>query len=86
MRAPLVHTLVLAYAGAALPLLLVLQSANASLADAVNTQDIAEPIVATIVGAIALVAAVPLTTGLAGLLAVRVPAAALGDGGHAHHH
>jgi uncharacterized membrane protein len=82
-----IHTLVLAYVGAALPLLLVLQQSGVSLSDAVNTQDVAEPIVATLVGAIGLIAAVPLTTWLAAQLASHVPVAALEhDGGHAHAH
>jgi uncharacterized membrane protein len=72
--------------GASLPLLLVLQSAHAGLFDAVNTQDVAEPIVATLVGSIGLIAAVPLTTGLAAFLASRVPSGVIpvGDHGHAH--
>jgi uncharacterized membrane protein len=81
-----IHTLVLAYVGASLPLLLVLQSAHAGFFDAVNTQDIAEPIIATLVGSIGLIAAVPLTTGLAALLAAQVPAAALPDTHHGHSH
>jgi uncharacterized membrane protein len=82
-----IHTLVLAYVGAALPLLLVLQHSGVTLSDAINTQDVAEPIVATLVGAIGLIAAVPLTTMLAAQLARHVPAAALEhSGGHAHAH
>jgi uncharacterized membrane protein len=80
-----IHTLVLAYAGTALPLLLVLRSSGTNTLDALNTQDIAEPVVATIVGCLALMAAVPLTTGLASLLVSRVPAGLLPDG-HGHHH
>jgi uncharacterized membrane protein len=80
-----IHTLVLAYVGAALPLILVLRDAHVGALDAVNGQIVAEPVVATLVGAIALVAAVPLTTGLAALLVARVPTAALhGHHGHAH--
>jgi uncharacterized membrane protein len=58
------------------------------LADALNAQAIAEPIAATIVGCIALIAAVPLTTGLAAMLVARIPVASLpaGDGGHGHAH
>ena len=47
------HTLVLAYVGATLPLLLVLRTTGAELTDALNTQDIAEPVIATLVGAMA---------------------------------
>jgi uncharacterized membrane protein len=80
-----IHTLVLAYVGAALPLILVLRDSHVGFADAVNGQIVAEPVIATLVGAIALVAAVPLTTALAALLVARVPAAAL-DAHHGHAH
>ena len=53
------HTLVLVYVGATLPLLLVLQSAGVSTTDALNAQDVAEPIVATLIGAMALLLSVP---------------------------
>ncbi|MDX6636630.1 MAG: hypothetical protein QOJ01_141 [Solirubrobacterales bacterium] len=79
-----INTLVLAYVGAALPLLLILQGTGVGLADALNTQDVAEPIIATLVGSIGLIAAVPLTTGLAALLARRLPPAALPEHLHAH--
>jgi uncharacterized membrane protein len=80
-----IHTLVLAYAGASLPLLLAIRASGLSFADAVNSETIAEPIVATVIGCAALIAAVPLTTGLASLLVSRLPPQALGHG-HAHHH
>ena len=80
-----IHTLVLAYVGAALPLILVLRDAHVGFTDSVNGQIVAEPVVATLVGAIALVAAVPLTTALAAVLVARVPTGALeGHRGHAH--
>lgn len=80
-----IHTLVLAYAGASLPLLLVLNSAGVDLVDSLTTQDIAEPIAATVVGCLGLIAAVPLTTGLAAWLVARVPAEAV-PAGHGHRH
>jgi uncharacterized membrane protein len=80
-----IHTLVLAYAGAVLPLLLVLKLGNVAGIDAINGQSIAEPIVATIVGCLALIAAIPVTTGLASLLLSRLPIAALPEGHHHHH-
>jgi hypothetical protein len=46
---------------------------------------VAEQVVATLVGSIGLVAAVPLTTGLAAALASRIPARALRDG-ETHRH
>jgi uncharacterized membrane protein len=80
------HTLVLVYAGATLPLLLVLQSTGVSTTDALNAQDLAEPVVATLVGAMALLLSVPLTTALAAALVAHVPPDALADGGAGHHH
>jgi uncharacterized membrane protein len=80
------HTLVLVYVGATLPLLLVLQSTGVSATDALNAQDVAEPIVATLIGAIALLLSVPLTTALAATLVRHVPADAMPDTQHTHHH
>jgi uncharacterized membrane protein len=60
-----VNTLVLAYAGAALPLLLVFAIAERGLGGALTTQVIATELVQTLVGSIGLVASVPLTTALA---------------------
>jgi len=79
-----IHTLVLAYVGATLPLLMILQSANVGVGDALNTTDLAEPVVATLIGCIGLVAAVPVTTGLAALLVSRVPGSTLPEHGHTH--
>ncbi|HEX3692548.1 MAG TPA: YibE/F family protein [Solirubrobacteraceae bacterium] len=80
-----IHTLVLAYAGAALPLLLITHYSGVGLTDALSTQDIAEPVFATLVGCIGLVCAVPVTTGLAAVLVARVPPRAF-KGVHSHAH
>jgi uncharacterized membrane protein len=80
------HTLVLVYVGATLPLLLVLQSTGVSATDALNAQDVAEPIVATLVGAMALLLCVPLTTALAAALVSHMPPDALPDSHAGHHH
>jgi uncharacterized membrane protein len=80
-----IHTLVLAYAGALLPLLLIVAQLRITTVDALNTQAIAEPAIATAVGCIALIAAVPLTTGLAAALVARIPAGHIPDA-HAHAH
>ena len=80
-----IHTLVLAYAGASLPLLLITRSSGVGFVDAISTQDIAEPVIAALVGCIGLVCAVPLTTGLAAVLVARVSPQAL-RGVHAHSH
>ncbi|MFI8963222.1 YibE/F family protein [Streptomyces sp. NPDC053493] len=66
--ASVVNTLVLAYAGAALPLLLLFSIAQSSVGTVANSELVAEEIVRTLVGSIGLVASVPLTTGLAALV------------------
>jgi uncharacterized membrane protein len=66
-----VNTLVLAYAGASLPLLLVFTQAGRGLTDVAAGELVAVEIVRTLVGSIGLVAAVPLTTGLAALVITR---------------
>ncbi|MCS0601669.1 YibE/F family protein [Streptomyces sp. LP11] len=66
--ASVVNTLVLAYAGAALPLLLLFSIAQSGVADVANSELVAEEIVRTLVGSIGLVAAVPVTTALAALV------------------
>jgi uncharacterized membrane protein len=68
-----VNTLAMAYAGAALPLLLLFTLANQGLGDILTSQLVAEELVRTLVGSIGLVASVPVTTALAALLAVREP-------------
>jgi uncharacterized membrane protein len=72
-----VNTLVLAYAGASLPVLLIFADQGMGFADAVTREVVAKEVVATLVGSIGLVAAVPLTTALAALLGTRMPASAL---------
>jgi uncharacterized membrane protein len=60
-----VNTLALAYAGAALPLLLLFLLSRQSLGTVANSEVVATEIVRTLVGSIGLVAAVPVTTWLA---------------------
>jgi uncharacterized membrane protein len=72
-----VNTLVLAYAGASLPILLIFSLGGTSFSDAVNTEAVAVQIVATLVGSIGLIAAVPVTTALAALLATSLRPAQL---------
>jgi uncharacterized membrane protein len=70
-----VNTLLLAYAGASMPLLLLFVLSDQSLGTVANSEVVAVEIVRTLVGSIGLVAAAPLTTALATwLLSVR-PAA-----------
>jgi len=68
-----VNTLVLAYVGASLPVLLILGSGELGLLEAVNFELLAKEVVATLVGSIGLIAAVPITTALAARLALRLP-------------
>lgn len=83
-----VNTLVLAYVGAALPVLLIFEQSGIGVSDALNRERVAGQIVAMLVGSIGLVLAVPLTTALAAWLARTLPPAALARAGdaHAHHH
>lgn len=66
--ASVVNTLVLAYAGAALPLLLLFSIAQSDVGTVANSELVAEEIVRTLVGSIGLVASVPVTTLLAALV------------------
>lgn len=66
-----VNTLVLAYAGASLPLMLIFSLSGRGLTDVLTTQDVATEIVRTLVGSIGLVASVPITTALAAVVASR---------------
>jgi uncharacterized membrane protein len=68
-----VNTLVLAYTGAALPTLIIFSIGGTSFGSAVNSEAVAEAIVATLVGSIGLIAAVPATTALAALLSLHLP-------------
>jgi uncharacterized membrane protein len=89
-----VNTLVLAYAGASLPMLLMFSLARGDYAYLVNFAVVAEEVVRTLVGSLGLVAAVPLTTAVAigfalyadrlgGLRQFLGPEGA--EGGHHHH-
>lgn len=71
-----VNTLFLAYTGAALPLLLLFEIGGASVAETLSSELVAQEIVRTLVGSVGLVAAVPLTTGLALLV---LPEGGAGD-------
>ncbi len=64
----LVNTLAIAYVGAALPLLLLLEKASASFAYLVNAEVLATEIVRILIGSIGLIMAVPVTTLIAVLI------------------
>jgi len=71
-----VYTLVLAYAGSALPLLLLFSVANRSLGDVLTSESVAIEIARSAVGGIALALSVPLTTAIAAVLATPATAQA----------
>jgi uncharacterized membrane protein len=88
-----VNTLVLAYAGASLPMLLLFSLARGDYGYLVNYALVAEEIVRTLVGSLGLIAAVPLTTVIAILFVQRAESLGrweqiLGPEGEAdgHHH
>ena len=87
-----VNTLVLAYAGASLPMLLMFSLGRGDYGILVNFEFVAEEIVRTLVGSLGLIAAVPLTTAIAILFALRADSLrkweqVLGpEGGGAHSH
>lgn len=73
-----VNTLLLAYVGASLTLILLFAATDQSLDMVINSEIVAVEIARTLCGSIGLVAAVPLTTGLAAALVVSTTA------GHRH--
>jgi uncharacterized membrane protein len=86
-----VNTLVLAYAGASLPMLLMFSLAKGDYGYLVNFSFIAEEIVRTLVGSLGLIAAVPLTTAIAIFFATRAESLGkweqiLGPEGDGHSH
>ncbi|GAA0351827.1 YibE/F family protein [Streptomyces blastmyceticus] len=66
--ASVVNTLVMAYAGASLPLMLLFSIADSGIERVATSEIVAEEIVRTLVGSIGLVASVPVTTALAALV------------------
>jgi uncharacterized membrane protein len=74
-----VNTLFLAYAGAALPLLLLFTQANQSVGSLAGREVIATEIIRSLVGSIGLVSAVPITTWLAVRAVHTAPAESLGQ-------
>jgi len=78
-----VYTIAFAYAGASLPLLLLLELYDQPWLITVTSGAFAEEIVRTLAGATGLVLAIPLTTVVAAVAAVRMPPDRAGAG-HAH--
>jgi uncharacterized membrane protein len=86
-----VNTLVLAYAGASLPMLLLFSLARGDYGYLINYALVAEEIVRTLVGSLGLIAAVPITTVVAIFFAQRADSLGkweqvLGPEGEGHHH
>jgi uncharacterized membrane protein len=92
-----VNTLILAYTGAALPLLLLVTLAGEQFGTFINREFVAEEVVRTMVGSLGLMAAVPITTGLACLVVLHHdrlgalrpflgPLSGSDEDGHHHHH
>jgi len=67
--ASMINTLILVYAGASLPLLLLFLDNPHPFSEVVNYEIIADEVVRTLVGSIGLILAVPLTTLIASLAA-----------------
>ena len=69
--ASVVNTIVLAYAGASLPVMLLIVGSGRAVDDTLTTEFVAQEVVRSAVSTIGLVAAVPITTALAAMVAVR---------------
>ncbi|WP_210649877.1 YibE/F family protein [Nocardioides sp. SYSU D00065] len=69
--ASVVNTIILAYAGSSLPLLILIVASSDPLGGVLTDQVIAQELVRSAVATLGLVAAVPVTTGLAALAAAR---------------
>lgn len=66
--ASMVNTLVLVYAGASLPLLILFIDSSRSFLEIINLEVVAEEVIRTLVGSIGLILAVPITTAIASLV------------------
>ena len=80
-----VSTLVFAYAGASLAVLLIFSVGGTSFTDAVNGEAVADEVIAALVGSIGLILSMPITTALAAVLAPRMSDKQL-HLSHAHPH
>lgn len=63
--ASVINTIILAYAGSSLPLLILIAANNTSIGHVLTTQVVAQEIVRSVVATLGLIAAVPITTALA---------------------
>jgi uncharacterized membrane protein len=78
-----VYTIAFAYAGAALPVLILVLLYDRPLLDALTTGQLAEEVIRTLAGSIGLVLAVPVTTAVA-VLVVKASSKTRGDDGPLH--
>ncbi|MDR8413305.1 YibE/F family protein [Nonomuraea sp. 3-1Str] len=69
--ASVINTIILAYAGASLPLLLLFSVGAQPLGEVLGTPVIAQEIIRSVVGTLGLISAVPITTALSALVASR---------------
>jgi len=60
-----VYTIAFAYAGAALPMLMVVSLYDRSMLDTIMSAEMVEEVVRILVGSVGLVLAIPITTGIA---------------------
>jgi uncharacterized membrane protein len=67
--ASVINTIILAYAGSSLPLLILFAAGNVPVGELLSSQFVAEELVRSAVGTIGLIAAVPITTALAAVTA-----------------
>jgi len=88
-----VNTLVMAYAGTALPMLLVFTMSKGNFGYLINFSFVAEEVVRTLVGSLGLIAAVPITTLIAAYFAINDegfgalrPYLGENNSGGGHHH
>ena len=79
-----VNTLVLAYVGATLPLMLVFSALELPFGIAVSQEIVAQEVVRGLVGGLGILAAVPVTTGIAALVAGRLVRERTAEAGPAH--
>jgi len=82
----LVNTLAIAYVGAALPLLLLIQSSNTGILFMLNSELFATEIVRILIGSIGLILGVPITTLIATYILAGQKHSARSQEVHAHHH
>lgn len=83
----LVNTLAIAYVGAALPLLLLVQTSDYDLAFAINSEVFATEIIRILIGSIGIILAVPVTTAVATyMLAHASFSSTTSSHGHSHAH